>query len=89
VNQTLPICCFCEKVCDDGGSGVGQGPWQDMKSYMVSRGLRPRNTIFSYGCCPACLTDDPRAVAFRTRRSRPGSSIRDTSDSPAFINHRV
>ncbi len=76
MKQILPICCFCEKVRDDAETGAGEGLWQDMKVYMVSRGLRPLKTAFAYGCCPDCLTDDPRAIAFRTRRSRSGSSIR-------------
>lgn len=72
MKEVLPICCFCEKVRDDAGTGAGEGIWQDMKS----RELRPLDTIFSYGCCPDCLADDPRAVAFRTRRSRSGASLR-------------
>lgn len=83
MNQILPICCFCEKVHDDARTEAGEGLWQDMKISMVSRGLGPMNTIFAYSCCPDCLTDDPRAIAYRTRRSRQsGSSIRDNRASP-------
>lgn len=76
MNVVLPICCFCEKVRDDAGTGSGQGPWQDMKNYKVSRGLRPLETVFAYGCCPECLEDDPRASAFRTRNRPAGASLR-------------
>lgn len=72
MNLILPVCCFCEKVRDD----AGEGQWQDMKIYKVSRGLRPLDTVFAYGCCPDCLTDDPRAIAFRTRRRQSGSPLR-------------
>jgi hypothetical protein len=81
MEEILPICCFCEKVRDDEKTGAGEGPWQEMKSHMDSRGLRSLNTIFAYGCCPDCLTDDPRAVAFRTRSSHSGSSIRENRPS--------
>jgi hypothetical protein len=80
MKKILPICCFCEKVRDDAGTEAGEGLWQDMKIYMVSRGLRPLTTSFAYGCCPDCLTDDPRATAFRTRRSQSGSSIYDNRE---------
>ena len=73
MKEVLPICCFCEKVRDDAGSEAGEGLWQDMKSHMGSRGLRPLNTIFAYSCCPDCLTDNPHASTFRTRRSHSGS----------------
>jgi hypothetical protein len=37
-----------------------------------------------FGCCPYCLTDDPRAITFRTRKSEPrlkrGSAERETED---------
>ena len=82
MKQILPICCFCEKIHDDARTEAGEGLWQDMKIYTVSRGLRPMNTVFAYGCCPDCLTGDPHAIAFRTRRSRSGSSIRDNRESP-------
>lgn len=81
MKEILPICCFCEKVRDDAGTEAGEGLWQDMKSHMVSRGLRPLNTILAYGCCPDCLTDDPRAIAFRTRSSRSGSFVRENRQS--------
>lgn len=77
MKQILPICCICEKVRDDERPEADEGVWQDMKTCMVSRGLRTRNTAFAYGCCPDCLTTDPRASAFRTRRPQSGSSIRD------------
>ena len=82
MKQILPIGCSGEKVQDDARTEAGEGLWQDMKIYTVSRGLRPMNTVFAYGCCPDCLTDDPRAIAFRTRRSQSGSSIRDNRESP-------
>ena len=48
MKQILPICCFCEKVHDGARTEAGEGLWQDMKIYTVSRGLRPLNTIFAY-----------------------------------------
>jgi hypothetical protein len=82
MSQILPICCFCEKVHDDTRTEVGEGLWQDMKISAVSGGLRPQNTIFAYSCCPDCLTDDPGAIAFRTRRSHSGSSMHENRQSP-------
>ena len=80
MKEILPICCFCEKVRQDEGTGLGEGLWQEMKSHMVSRGLRPLDTVFAYSCCPDCLTEDPRASAFRTRRSHSGSPIRENRE---------
>ena len=82
MKQILLICCFCEKVHDGARTEAGEGLWQDMKIYTVSRGLRPLNTIFAYSCCSNCLTDEPLAIAFRSRRSQSGSSIRDNRESP-------
>ncbi|MGA6825976.1 hypothetical protein ACO9S2_00035 [Nitrospira sp. NS4] len=76
----LPICCICEKARDDEGTGAGEGLWQEMKPDMVLRGLRTQTTIFAYGCCPDCLTDDPQASAFRARGSQSGSSICDNRE---------
>lgn len=86
MNQTLPICCFCEKVRDDAGVVSGEGLWQDVKIYMAVRGLRPRNTVFAYGCCPRCLAEDPRAIAFRTRGSQSASPLRYQTESSKFID---
>jgi len=80
MKEILPICCFCEKVRDDAETEAGEGLWQDMKTHMGSRGLRPLNTTFAYSCCPACLTDNPQASAFRTRKSQSGASIRHNSE---------
>jgi hypothetical protein len=77
MNVVLPICCFCEKVDDDAGTGAGEEPWQDMKSYKVNRVLRPLDTVFAYGCCPDCLADDPRAITFRRRMHPSSASLRD------------
>ena len=61
MRQILLICCFCEKVHDGARPAVGEGQWQDMTLYTVSRGLRPQNIIFAYSCCPNCLTAWNRA----------------------------
>lgn len=89
MNQTLPMCCFCEKVRGEGEAGADEGVWQDLKIYMASREPRPRSTIFSYGCCPDCLINDPRAIAFRARRSQSQSSIRGKLDSSRSMGHRL
>ena len=81
MKQILRICCFCEKVHDGARTEAGEGLWQDRKIYTVSRGLRPLNTIFAYSCCSDCLTDEPDAIAFRSRRSQPGTSIRADRES--------
>jgi hypothetical protein len=82
MKQILRICCFCEKVHDGATTEAGKGVWQDRKFYTVSRGLRPLNTIFAYSCCSNCLTNEPDAIAFRSRRSQSGASIRANRESP-------
>ncbi len=82
MKQILRICCFCEKVHDGERTETGEGLWQDMKIHTVSRGRKPLNTIFVYSCCSDCLLDEPHAIAFRSRRSQSGSSIRPTRESP-------
>jgi hypothetical protein len=82
MKQKLLICCFCEKVHDGERTEAGARLWQDMKIYTASRGLRPLNTIFVYSCCSDCLTDEPHAIAFRSRRSQSTSSIRDNREPP-------
>jgi hypothetical protein len=77
MNVVLSICCFCEKVRDDVGTEVGEGPWRDMNGYKVRRELLPLDTIFAYGCCPDCLADHPQAIAFRTRKLPASLSLRD------------
>ena len=76
MKQILMICCFCEKVHD------GEGLWQDMKISTVARGLSSLNTVFAYSCCSDCLTDEPHAIAFRSRRSQSIPSMRDNRESP-------
>jgi hypothetical protein len=82
MKQILQICCFCGKVHDGTRTEAGEGLWQDRKFYTVSRGLRPLKTIFAYSCCSDCLTHEPHAIAFRSRRSQSGSSIHDNRESP-------
>ena len=82
MKQILRICCFCEKVHDGASTETSEGLWQDMKSYTGSRELTTLNTIFAYSCCSDCLTDEPHAIAFRSRRSQSGSSIHDHRESP-------
>ena len=82
MKQILLICCFCEKVRDGARTEADEGVWQDMNIYTVSHGLRPLNTTFTYSCCPECLADEPHAIAFRSRSSQSGSSIRDNRESP-------
>lgn len=82
MKQILRICCFCEKVQDGARTDAGEGLWQDRKFYTVSRGLRLLNTVFAYSCCSDCLTDEPDAIAFRSRRSQSGASIRANRESP-------
>jgi hypothetical protein len=82
MEQILLICCFCEKVHDGARTEAGEGQWQDMKLYSVSRGPKPQNTIFAYSCCSDCLTHEPHAIAFRSRRSQSASSIHDNRESP-------
>lgn len=81
MKQIPLICCFCEKVHDGEETETGEVLWQDMKIYTVSRGIKPLNTIFAYSCCSDCLTDEPHAIAFRSRRSPSDSSIRATRES--------
>jgi hypothetical protein len=83
MEQILRICCFCEKVHDGARTEAGEGLWQERKISTVSRGLRPLNTILAYSCCADCLTGEPQAIAFRSRRSQSGGSIRATG------NHRI
>jgi hypothetical protein len=83
MEQILRICCFCEKVHDGARTEAGEGLWQEKKISTVSHGLRPLNTILAYSCCSDCLTDEPHAIAFRSRRSQSGASIRATG------NHRI
>jgi hypothetical protein len=78
----VPICCFCEKVRDDGRNEATHGLWQDFKVYMVLHKLRPEDIIFTYTCCRDCLKDDPRAIAFRTRESHSSSSLFNSGESP-------
>ena len=66
----LLVCCFCDKVQQDSRTRPAHDLWQDLHSYMVARQMRPQNAILVYSCCRKCLTDDPRAIAFRTRRSQ-------------------
>jgi len=79
-DETIPmllVCCFCDKVRDDTRSQTSQGLWRDLRTHMMSHKLRREETIISYTCCRDCLQCDPRAIAFRTRRSRPGVSVLD------------
>ena len=82
MEQILRICCFCEKVHDGARTEAGEGLWQDMKLYTVSRGLKSLNAIFAYSCCSDCLTDEPHAMAFRSRRSESAASIHENRESP-------
>jgi hypothetical protein len=82
MKQILRICCFCEKVHDGARTEAGERLWQDRGTYMVSHGLRPLNTSFAYSCCADCLTDESDAIAFRSRRSQSGASIRTNRESP-------
>src|SRR6266545_2591202 len=86
MNQILAICCFCEKVRDDAATGAGDGLWQDMKIDKVLRGLRQLSTVVAYGCCPDCLTDDPCAIAFRTRRRHSGPFLTRGKTEKAYVS---
>ena len=61
----LLVCCFCDKVRDQSTQSL----WHDWHADTISRSLRREDAILSYTCCRDCLQDDPRAIAFRTRRS--------------------
>ena len=80
LKSILPVCCFCDKVRDDTRSEIAQGLWRDFQNYMASNKLRPEDIAVAYTCCRDCLNDDPRAIAFRARWNRSGSSARDHGD---------
>ncbi len=56
MRHLVTICCFCEKVRDDGGTESGMGIWQEFKIYMAKYMLRPADVQFSHTYCPGCLS---------------------------------
>jgi len=82
MNSIVPICCFCEKVRDDGRHEATHGLWHDLKVSMVLHKLRPEDIVFAYSCCRECLKHDPRAIAFRTRASHSRSSTVNSGEPP-------
>ena len=81
-DPVLLVCCFCDHVREDSRTRPAHNLWEDSQGDRVAGQMRPQNAMFVYSCCRKCLTDDPRAIAFRTRRSQSGSSIPDTRESP-------
>ena len=50
----VPICCFCEKVRDDGGTEFGQGIWGQLETYRATHHLLTEEMWFSPTSCPDC-----------------------------------
>ncbi|HLZ34764.1 MAG TPA: hypothetical protein VKP13_12150 [Nitrospira sp.] len=67
MKQILPVCCFCQKIRDDAGTGVGQGDWKNLENYLIAQELRREDITFSHTYCDDCLRVDPRAIAIRTQ----------------------
>lgn len=82
MKPTVSVCCFCDKVRDDGRNETTQRLWQELQVYTVLHKLRPEDIIIVYTCCRGCLKDDPRAIAFRTRWSQSSSAVFNSGESP-------
>lgn len=63
MKRIVPICCFCEKVRDDGGAEPGRGLWQEFTFYMAAYKLGPEEVMFSHTYCPDCLSIYRRILA--------------------------
>jgi hypothetical protein len=56
MRHLVTMCCFCEKVRDDGETEPGPGLWREFKIYMAKYRLRPADIRFTHTYCPGCLT---------------------------------
>ena len=55
MRHLVTMCCFCEKVRDDGGTEPGTGMWQEFKDYMAKYMLRLADIRLAHTYCPGCL----------------------------------
>lgn len=60
----IPRCSFCERVQDNSGTAVGQGPWIPLKTYQSKYGFLPAEIWSAHTDCPDCA---PQYAQFMAR----------------------
>jgi CBS domain-containing protein len=53
--RILPLCYWCEKVCDDQRSRPGEEVWCDLQEYLHRHNINSADVNFAHRYCPECL----------------------------------
>ncbi len=71
----VPVCCFCEKVRDDNGTEVGQGPWMSLRAYRAKYHLLSGEMWFTHTCCADCMKNYENLFAAKRAADSPKLSM--------------
>ena len=50
----VPLCYWCEKVCEDADTQGGEGIWCDLNAFLEKRNLASHDLSFIHTFCPTC-----------------------------------